>query len=48
MDDFALKLLGIADGYDLPLMGKELNPGRPSWGLKRADKRRTCSRRWAA
>jgi glycine cleavage system H lipoate-binding protein len=35
MDDFALKLLGIADGYDLPLMGKELNPGKPSWGLKR-------------
>jgi glycine cleavage system H lipoate-binding protein len=35
MDDFALKLLGKADGYDLPLMGKELNPGKPSWGLKR-------------
>jgi glycine cleavage system H lipoate-binding protein len=38
MDDFALKLLGIADGYDLPLMGKELNPGKPSWGLKRSGK----------
>ena len=35
MDDFALKLLGIADGYELPLMGKELNPGKPSWGLRR-------------
>ena len=38
MDDFALKLLGIADGYELPLMGKELNPGKPSWGLKRRGK----------
>lgn len=36
MDDFAQKLLGPADGYELPLMGKELNPGKPSWGLKRA------------
>jgi glycine cleavage system H lipoate-binding protein len=35
MDDFALKLLGTADGYDLPLMGKEFHPGKPSWGLKR-------------
>jgi glycine cleavage system H lipoate-binding protein len=35
MDDFALKLFGIADGYDLPLMGQELNPGKPSWELKR-------------
>lgn len=35
MDDFALKLLGIADGYDLPLMGKQLDPGKPSWGLMR-------------
>ena len=35
MDDFALKLLGKADGFELPLMGKELNPGKPSWGLKR-------------
>jgi glycine cleavage system H lipoate-binding protein len=35
MDDFALKLLGKADGYDLPLMGRELNPGKRSWGLQR-------------
>jgi glycine cleavage system H lipoate-binding protein len=35
MDDFALKLLGEADGYDLPLMGKELNQGSAGWGLKR-------------
>lgn len=35
MDDFALKLLGAADGFDLPLTGKELDTGRPGWGLKR-------------
>lgn len=35
MDDFALKLLGQADGLDLPLMGKELDGGKPGWGLKR-------------
>jgi len=35
MDDFARKLFGAADGYELPLMGKELNPGRPSWALRR-------------
>ncbi|MCK7510490.1 MAG: hypothetical protein MZV70_44855 [Desulfobacterales bacterium] len=49
MDDFALKLLGKADGFELPLMGKELNPGKPSWGLRApADIRRMCSRRWGA
>jgi glycine cleavage system H lipoate-binding protein len=35
MDDFALKLLGAADGFELPLTGKELDAGRPGWGLKR-------------
>jgi glycine cleavage system H lipoate-binding protein len=35
MDDFALKLLGEADGFDLPLMGKELDQGSVGWGLKR-------------
>jgi glycine cleavage system H lipoate-binding protein len=35
LDDFALKLLGKADALDLPLIGKELNPNRPGWGLKR-------------
>lgn len=35
LDDFTLKLLGQADGFDLPLMGKELDQGRPGWGLKR-------------
>ncbi|MBT4364489.1 MAG: hypothetical protein HOD17_08370 [Desulfobacteraceae bacterium] len=37
MDDFALKLLGNADGFDLPLMGKELNLGDIGWGMKRKD-----------
>lgn len=35
MDDFALKLLGTADAFDLPLMGKELTQDRSGWGLKR-------------
>ena len=35
MDDFSLKLLGKADAFDLPLMGKELSQGRIGWGLKR-------------
>jgi glycine cleavage system H lipoate-binding protein len=35
MDDFALKLLGKADGYDLPLMGKELDKDKVGWGFKR-------------
>lgn len=34
-DDFSLKVLGQADALDLPPMGKELNAGRPGWGLKR-------------
>ena len=37
LDDFALKLLGQADAFDLPLMGKELDQGTPGWGLKRKD-----------
>jgi len=35
MDDFALKLLGRADGYDLPLMGKELQQDSAGWGIRR-------------
>jgi len=35
MDDFALKLLGKADGFDLPLMGYELNQDKAGWGMKR-------------
>ena len=37
MDDFALKVLGAADAYDLPLMGKELTHGEAGWGLRRKD-----------
>jgi glycine cleavage system H lipoate-binding protein len=37
MDDFALKLLGTADAFDLPLMGKEFDQGTIGWGLKRKD-----------
>jgi glycine cleavage system H lipoate-binding protein len=36
MDDFALKLLGRADAYEMPLMGKELDHGKAGWGLKRS------------
>jgi glycine cleavage system H lipoate-binding protein len=35
MDDFSSKLLGKADAFDLPLMGKELSQGKAGWGLKR-------------
>lgn len=37
LDDFALKVLGKADALDLPLMGKELDPGQIGWGLRRKD-----------
>ena len=37
IDDFALKLLGKADAFDLPLMGKELHPGKAGWGLRRRE-----------
>lgn len=35
MDDFSLKLLGKADSFDLPLMGKELSQDKTGWGFKR-------------
>jgi len=35
LDDFALKVLGQADAFDLPLMGKELDQSKVGWGLKR-------------
>ena len=35
MDDFSAKLLGKANAFDLPLMGKELSQGKVGWGLKR-------------
>lgn len=37
LDDFALKVLGKADAFELPLMGKELDQGKAGWGLKRDD-----------
>jgi len=37
LDDCSLKLLGKADAFDLPLMGKELDQGKVGWGLKRKD-----------
>lgn len=37
LDDFALKLLGQADAFRLPLMGKELDQNSIGWGLKRKD-----------
>ena len=37
MDDFALKLLGKADAFDLPLIGKELDKDKVGWGMKRKD-----------
>ncbi len=35
MDDFAFKVLGGPDGFDLPLTGQELNHDKPSWGIRR-------------
>jgi len=37
MDDFAQKLLGQPDAFDLPLMGKELEKDSVGWRLKRED-----------
>ena len=39
MDDFALKLLGRAQRFELPLMGKELDHEKIGWGLNRDEKR---------
>ena len=35
MDDFTGKVFGKADGFELPLIGKELDSGEIGWGLKR-------------
>jgi len=35
MDDFSARLLGKANAFDLPLMGKEFSQGKVGWGLKR-------------
>lgn len=37
IDDFALKVLGEADAFDLPLMGKTLEVDKAGWGLKRKE-----------
>jgi glycine cleavage system H lipoate-binding protein len=35
MDDFSFKVLGGPDGFDLPLVGQELNLARAGWGIRR-------------
>jgi glycine cleavage system H lipoate-binding protein len=35
LDDFSQKVFGQADGFELPLMGKELGHDQVGWGLKR-------------
>lgn len=35
MDDFAFKVLGQPDGFDLPLMGQELKQNKAGWGIQR-------------
>jgi glycine cleavage system H lipoate-binding protein/uncharacterized CHY-type Zn-finger protein len=37
LDDFSLKVFGRADGFELPLMGKEMSRDEIAWGLKRRD-----------
>lgn len=37
MDDFAFKVLGGPDGFELPLTGQELNQDTVAWGFKRGD-----------
>ncbi|MBU1903384.1 MAG: hypothetical protein KJ573_07300 [Proteobacteria bacterium] len=39
MDDFSQKLLGGADAFELPLMGKVLDRDNAGWGLKRTGNR---------
>jgi glycine cleavage system H lipoate-binding protein len=35
MDDFSFKVLGGPDGFDLPLVGQELNQAMAGWGIRR-------------
>lgn len=35
LDDFALKLFGKSDAFELPLMGQTFEPGKVGWGLRR-------------
>ena len=37
MDDFAFRVLGGPDAFDLPLIGQQLNQNKPGWGIKRAN-----------
>ncbi len=37
MDDFALKVLGSFDAFDLPVMGKVVEQSQPAWGLSRGN-----------
>ncbi len=37
MDDFSGRVLGQADKFELPLMGKALDPGEIGWGMQRKD-----------
>jgi glycine cleavage system H lipoate-binding protein len=37
MDDFSFKVLGGPDGFELPLIGQELNQSKAGWGMKRKD-----------
>ena len=37
MDDFAFKVLGGPDGFDMPLTGQELNRDSIAWGMKRGN-----------
>lgn len=37
MDDFSFKVLGGPDGFDMPLIGQEINQDTAAWGIKRRD-----------
>ncbi len=39
IDDFAMKLLGSPDGWDLPRIGDRVEPNEPAFALKRGDHR---------
>jgi glycine cleavage system H lipoate-binding protein len=39
LDDFALKLFGKPDAFELPLMGRTFEPGQIGWGLRRGENR---------
>lgn len=38
LDDFAMKVMGSPDAFDLPLTGQELNSDSVGWGIRRNDK----------